>query len=52
MESYTFREIGPCTNNIVYAKFEDFITFLYVFMKVLGLRTADHFRAFGVRVGR
>ena len=27
-------EIHPCTNNIVYARFESFRIFLYVFMSV------------------
>ena len=29
-----FCEIRPCTNKIVYARFEVFRTFLYVFMSV------------------
>ena len=36
IESHIFCEIRPCTNNIVFACFEVFRTFLYVFMSVLG----------------
>ena len=34
IESHIFCEIRPCTNNIVYARFEVFRTFLCVFMSV------------------
>ena len=30
-----FCNICPCANGIVYARFEDFRTFLYVFMSVI-----------------
>ena len=33
-ESHTFCEIRPSTNNILYATFEDFITFLWVFKNI------------------
>ena len=34
VESHIFGEIRPCTNNIVYARFEVFGTFLCAFMSV------------------
>ena len=34
IKNNTFGEIGPCANNIVYASFEVFRTFLRVFMSV------------------
>ena len=34
IESLFFGEFLPCTNNIVYAAFEGFKTFLSVFMSV------------------
>ena len=37
IESQIFGEIRPCTNNIVYARFEVFRTLLCVFMSVLGV---------------
>jgi len=30
-----FYNICPCTKDIVYARFEDFVTLLYVFMNVV-----------------
>ena len=32
-----FYNICPCTKDIVYARFEDFVTLLYVFRNVVGL---------------
>ena len=30
-----FHNICPCTKDVVYARFEDFMALLYVFMKVV-----------------
>ena len=37
IEGHIIGEFRPCINNIVYARFEDFMLFLCVFMSVLSV---------------